>query len=645
MATDLIHDGQTLTDPESLWPAFNQTFHAATHRPVDHSILEDIEQLTPRDWPPFSSQELKDAIKNTTTSSAPGVDHIHWRHLKFFIDPKKNPKTADKILQGFRTLFNACIQYNVWPEEFRRAVTVIIPKPNKPDYSKIKAYRPIVLLSCTAKVAREAPGRSPPSTLSTSYKLTFGEDGTKAWSPPCWVFDIAQFFPSVNHGLLVNILRRYGFSPTFCAFIATTSLLGSHHFASAIQPPLTLNAPTSGSDRAPLSLPRSLPSTWPLSSMPYTAPPPYNPNSPYSFYVDDGNLVATSDSTETNCDIIRIVYTQLSQRLLRHGLLVEHDKDELIHFPPPTKKPKTPFAFEDVPLNLGTGPWSADHPLQPSTMIKHLGFLLDKKLSFREHIKHYASKGNVTALAYRMLGTSIRGLTAFQRRKLFISCIRPILTYGSPCLNTAMRWITGTFCYTPSGFLPIVSALEPLHAYLQKLRKRYLLRIHMLMDSHPIRSLFPNLYKRSYHSPYIRFYPTPSKPKIGVYQGGISSLDDAPCEPPQTSADGDISYFHDFPECTDSYNPLDDECRPGARIIDIFRNRITLELQHPPKSDSEILQKWIQTVLTPRIRATRDDPTRLHAFTDGSASSKGGKSSAGYILFHGVMNRHYELHI
>ncbi|PIL34386.1 hypothetical protein GSI_03161 [Ganoderma sinense ZZ0214-1] len=290
-------------------------------------------------------------------------------------------------------------------------------------------------------------------------------------------------------------------------------------------------------------------------------------------------------------------------------------------------------------------------------MIKHLGFLLDKKLSFREHIKHYASKGNVTALAYRMLGTSIRGLTAFQRRKLFISCIRPILTYGSPVWyrptggkiltkplvtvqNTAMRWITGTFCYTPSGFLPIVSALEPLHAYLQKLRKRYLLRIHTLMDSHPIRSLFPNLYKRSYHSPYIRFYPTPSKPKIGVYQGGISSLDDAPCEPSQTSADGDISYFHDFPECADSYNPLDDECRPGARIIDIFRNRITLELQHPPKSDAEILQKWIQTVLTPRIRAARDDPTRLHAFTDGSASSKGGKSSAGYILFHGPLQVH-----
>ncbi|KAH9910575.1 uncharacterized protein BXZ73DRAFT_9253, partial [Epithele typhae] len=39
----------------------------------------------------------------------------------------------------------------VWPEEFRRATTVVIPKPSKPDYTKVKAYRPIVLLSTIAK--------------------------------------------------------------------------------------------------------------------------------------------------------------------------------------------------------------------------------------------------------------------------------------------------------------------------------------------------------------------------------------------------------------------------------------------------------------------------------------------------------------
>ncbi|PIL34385.1 hypothetical protein GSI_03160 [Ganoderma sinense ZZ0214-1] len=320
MATDLIHDGQTLTDPESLWPAFNQTFHAATHRPVDHSILEDIEQLTPRDWPPFSSQELKDAIKNTTTSSAPGVDHIHWRHLKFFIDPKKNPKTADKILQGFRTLFNACIQYNVWPEEFRRAVTVIIPKPNKPDYSKIKAYRPIVLLSCTAKWLEKVINNRLQYDLHKHgilHPCQFGSAWQKStvdavnflqthirggWHEGLVTtmlgFDIAQFFPSVNHGLLVNILRRYGFSPTFCTFIATyfSPRKSSFRFRNSTSP--DFECPDVGVGQGS--------SLSPTFSAVYLAPVLHAMHGTSTiqsqfalqFYVDDGNLVATSDSTE-----------------------------------------------------------------------------------------------------------------------------------------------------------------------------------------------------------------------------------------------------------------------------------------------------------------------------------------------------------
>lgn len=118
VAVDIVHDGKTLSTTEQLWPAMNQVFYTATNRPVNHSILEEINIKQEYLWLPFSMQKLKDTITKTTTSSAPGWDHIHWHHLKHLIDPKKNPKTADRILEGFKTLFNSLVDHAVWLEEF-----------------------------------------------------------------------------------------------------------------------------------------------------------------------------------------------------------------------------------------------------------------------------------------------------------------------------------------------------------------------------------------------------------------------------------------------------------------------------------------------------------------------------------------------
>ena len=78
MATDIIHDGWTLSSLDEVWPAMNATFHSAINRPTNATIVDEVDQLPTRSWPPFSSQELCDAIAPTTSSSAPGADHVHW---------------------------------------------------------------------------------------------------------------------------------------------------------------------------------------------------------------------------------------------------------------------------------------------------------------------------------------------------------------------------------------------------------------------------------------------------------------------------------------------------------------------------------------------------------------------------------------
>ncbi|KIP02874.1 hypothetical protein PHLGIDRAFT_78450 [Phlebiopsis gigantea 11061_1 CR5-6] len=48
--------------------------------------------------------------------------------------------------------YYACIQCGVHPNGFEASTTVVLPKPNQPDYSAPKAYRLIALFNCLGKL-------------------------------------------------------------------------------------------------------------------------------------------------------------------------------------------------------------------------------------------------------------------------------------------------------------------------------------------------------------------------------------------------------------------------------------------------------------------------------------------------------------
>ncbi len=90
-----------------------------------------------RDFPPISMRELRDAVSGTSGRSAPGSDHLRWPYVAALV---RNPECGEIL----RRLFNACVEKAYWPTQFKEAVSVVIPKPKKDDYSRLKAYRPIV---------------------------------------------------------------------------------------------------------------------------------------------------------------------------------------------------------------------------------------------------------------------------------------------------------------------------------------------------------------------------------------------------------------------------------------------------------------------------------------------------------------------
>ena len=122
-----------------------QSYNTTANCLVDLSVLNEVPSQATRSWVPFSLLEMQDVLKACSNVSAPGPDHITWRHLKLIL--ADNTCAVDIL-----SLANACLLLHHWPRHFKELVSVIIPKPGKPAYNTPKVFRPIVLLNTLGKL-------------------------------------------------------------------------------------------------------------------------------------------------------------------------------------------------------------------------------------------------------------------------------------------------------------------------------------------------------------------------------------------------------------------------------------------------------------------------------------------------------------
>jgi hypothetical protein len=89
---------------------------------------------------------LKQLLKRTCNTSAPGLDGIRWRELKiwFKLDPK-----------GLCQILNELIKTGL-PPELKVARVVVVVKPGRRDRTKVKSYRYISLLPTIGKLVEKA---------------------------------------------------------------------------------------------------------------------------------------------------------------------------------------------------------------------------------------------------------------------------------------------------------------------------------------------------------------------------------------------------------------------------------------------------------------------------------------------------------
>ena len=350
---------------------------------------------------------------------------------------------SHKAIHILLDLANACIQVGHWPKHFKYSILVIIPKPGKPSYPTPKLFRPIVLLNTIGKLIEkmisnrlqfnmikfdlvypnQVGGVRQRSTeddrlFLTHLVLTGWAKGKKT---SVVAFDIAQFFPSLNHAMLLAILQKQGFSCIVTKFFAsylvdqfTAYMWGSFR---------------SGPRQADVGVGQGS-ALLPVLSALYIAPVmklyhmnPVSLKTSLLSFVDDGTVAAKSKSLNENIKTLKEAYILLLSLFVALGLVLEHSKTEYFIF-------DRLHSDYSPPLDLGCAPYTGDNPLKPNLHWRYLGFYFDHKLLFHKHVRFYSTKALSSVKAMKMLGSSTRGLSPRKKHLLYCSCVLPIATYG-----------------------------------------------------------------------------------------------------------------------------------------------------------------------------------------------------------------------
>ena len=95
------------------------------------------------EWPELQEIEIENSIFSSSPKKAPGPDKISFAILQ-----KIYPSIRKELYYLYSILFS--IGYH--PKKWKESIGVILPKPNKENYSIPKAYRIISLLNCFGKV-------------------------------------------------------------------------------------------------------------------------------------------------------------------------------------------------------------------------------------------------------------------------------------------------------------------------------------------------------------------------------------------------------------------------------------------------------------------------------------------------------------
>jgi len=239
-------------------------------------------------------------------------------------------------------------------------------------------------------------------------------------------FNIAQFFPSLNHQLFPLILDKAGLNQKISNFFKNYLVERKTNYCwnNFVSPSSNINVGV-GQGSALLTI---------LSAL-YLSPVFHSLEkhlkilkisiSIISFVNDRLSISQNKSISHSNANLF-CSYNIILFLLSKYGLTIEQGKTDMFHFS------RSQGIFNPPPLDLS---FIGGPSLLPKETWKYLGFIFNHKLTFRSHIDFYPNKVISTIKCMKLLGNSTRSINPLQKRRLYRCCALPIALYGLPVWN------------------------------------------------------------------------------------------------------------------------------------------------------------------------------------------------------------------
>lgn len=367
-------------------------------------------------------QELKDGevgqlINKLKLGKAAGIDEVANNLLKW---------TKDIIVPYLECLFRACIALSHVPDPFKKARTIILRKPDKDDYTKPNAWRPIALLSSIGKLL-EAIVAHRLRDLNAEFNIlpakqygVAGKCTTKAlrnmldpvyhaWclnlAATLLSLDIKGAFDRVDREKLLEILAEKKIPDWIIKFV--WSFLSNR--STTLDMP---GHPTQGPNFVNIGIPQGS-TLSPILFLFFAAPmldrlskdTIRNANKVALAFVDDTYLLAVSESHEDNCRILEGLHKVIMNWACESGVTFEPSKYAVMHFQNPWRRSQQRCS------SLPKIPGLTEKSLK--TELRVLGVIVDSRLTWQGHVEHVSAMTNRHG---KMLAKSARSKRRCERR-------------------------------------------------------------------------------------------------------------------------------------------------------------------------------------------------------------------------------------
>ena len=373
-------------DPDKLNACFTKHNNANVD---DDMIKEEIEKITANRSPfslyfrQVSEVEVKKIIRSFKSNSA-GIDGINT----FFVK-----KSLNYSIHALTELINSSIKWSVFPERWKRAIVIPIPKCDEPTSEK--DYRPISLLIVFAKILEKVIAIQLIEYFLNSGLLNKFQSAYKKYHSTTTallhildeilkslnnneitvmtLLDYSKAFDTANHALILAKLKALGLTESACKWISSYLHERKQKVSTTkgVSEEITLkNGVPQGSILGPI-----------LFTVLTSDLHKCLQHCKYHCYADDTQLYKSGTVNDIHI-IIRQLNTDLdsvSKFSKTNCLKLNYDKNKFIIFASRTNL--------NLINNMVLEPITIDEQIvERETVVRNLGLYMDEELTFEYHI-------------------------------------------------------------------------------------------------------------------------------------------------------------------------------------------------------------------------------------------------------------------